>query len=222
MTDIVPEFKKKNASRKKPIYGVGINDAWYPTTIREELPKGPNGERRRKVVWVCPFYQCWKHLVERCYSESFLKKWHSYRACTMDESWLTFSVFRKWMETQDWEGNHLDKDLFVRGNKHYSPEFCVFLPPNVNTFMVDGGIGRGEHPIGVSYSKKAASCSNQFLPKGKRNEIIGWSKDPIVCHNMWKAKKHEHACRLADQQSDPRVAEALRKRYAPDTNWLEA
>ena len=74
--------------------------------------------------------------------------------------------------------------------------------------------------IGVCWKaankKFEAQCSNPF---SKDRGYLGLFDNELEAHKTWQAKKHEHACRLADIQGDPRAAEALRKRYAPDTDW---
>jgi len=118
------------------------------------------------------------------------------------------------MVTQDWQGKALDKDLLVKGNKLYSPETCVFIPESLNCFILESEANRGEYPIGVYWDKEAnkykAQCNNPFT---RKKESLGRFLDPNEAYLAWKAKKHEHALRYADQQTDSRIAEALRTRY---------
>jgi hypothetical protein len=120
------------------------------------------------------------------------------------------------MKTQDWEGKHLDKDILLPGNKMYSPDTCIFVSPALNTFLIDCGAAKGKWPIGVCWNKRfgkfAAQCSNPFT--GKRGHI-GNFNCPEKAHEAWRARKHEHALRYAEMQTDPRIAEALRTRFSP-------
>jgi len=120
------------------------------------------------------------------------------------------------MQQQDWQENHLDKDILSPGNKVYSPDTCVFIPPYLNKFLTDHGRARGEFPIGVSWNKDnrkfGARCSNPFLGK---DEHIGYFVDPDNAHEAWRARKHEHALLYAGMQKDPRIAQALRTRFSP-------
>jgi hypothetical protein len=119
------------------------------------------------------------------------------------------------METQPWAGNQLDKDILVPGNKVYSPETCVFVSSALNSFLLDHGRARGKWPLGVGPHKMTgkfrARCSNPFTGK---EESLGMFSDPADAHEAWRARKHEHALRYADMQSDPRVADALRSRFS--------
>ena len=120
------------------------------------------------------------------------------------------------MEQQDWEGKHLDKDLLIQGNKHYSPTTCVFVDQRVNKFLLAADSIRGEFPVGVHYDRKrkrfVAQCCDPFTGKAHN---IGRFHTAAEAHQAWKKRKHELACRLADIQPDARVADALRVRFLP-------
>ena len=49
--------------KNKLVYGWGVNDVDYVVQIKEELPK-VNGKRKRKTIWVCPYYQKWKSILQ--------------------------------------------------------------------------------------------------------------------------------------------------------------
>lgn len=188
---------------KKLVFGVGVNDADYAVNPRLY------GKRV-----TCPFYRSWVDMLMRCYSEKFQAKRHTYIGCTVCEEWLTFSNFKSWMQQQDWNGKELDKDLLVKGNKVYSPGTCVFVDKATNLFIGDNRASRGEWPIGVYLNNQAmkigARCSNPF--SGKR-EHLGYFKCPSQAHLAWKKRKHELALRLADLQTNEKLADALRTRY---------
>ena len=185
------------------VHGVGINDADY-----EVKP------RQGGVVVVCPFYQRWKNMLNRCYSNSCQLRQPAYIGCTVCSEWLVFSNFKRWMECQEWKGKELDKDILVSGNKIYSPETCVFIDGSINVFLTDKSSSRGELLLGVDFhrlsGKFRAQCRNQIT---KNKEHLGLFKDESSAHEAWRKRKHEIACQLADSQTDERVANALRTRY---------
>jgi hypothetical protein len=111
----------------KLVHGVGINDANYKVTDR--------ANRNLPITWRCPYYVTWSSMLARCFSKSFKKANPAYEGCTVTSNWLKFSNFRSWMQTQDWQGKELDKDLLFAGNKLYSPEMCVFLEAKINSFI---------------------------------------------------------------------------------------
>lgn len=189
---------------KKLVFGVGVNDAGY--TVQPTV----NGERS-----LCQFYRAWSQMIGRCYDANLQDRMPTYIGCTVCAEWLTFSNFKKWMETQSWQAKQLDKDLLVKGNKCYSPETCVFIDKVINTFMTNCDASRGEWPIGASFHKPSgkfrAACRNPFT---KKLEHLGYFTCQEQAHLAWKKRKHELACQLADLQTDERVAAALRLRYA--------
>ena len=195
--------------KSKLVFGVGINDADY--VVQPVV----NGKQM-----MCPYYMAWTHMLERCYSAKYLAKHPTYIGCYVCNDWLTFSKFKAWMETQSWVDKQPDKDLLLEGNKVYSPTTCVFVDRITNTFITDRGAARGEWPIGVDFpsteGKFRARCSNPFT---RKVEHLGYFICPSQAHKAWQAKKHEYACQLADLQEDPRVADALRQRYAPNKDW---
>ena len=119
----------------KRICGVGINDS--PTPIIKFEREGV----KRKVVWKCPFYSRWHNMIHRCYNKNYPKGY--YGKVTVYSEWLIFSKFKSWMESQDWEGKHLDKDILGDG-KEYSPEKCCFVPARINTLINESRKNNGE------------------------------------------------------------------------------
>lgn len=199
---------------KKLIYGVGINDADYVVAQKETIGY-VNGKQKRKLVWRCPFYQTWASMLMRCFSGRYIISRPTYENVTCCEEWLVFSEFKRWMEQQDWEGKQLDKDIIFPENKIYSPETCAFVSCTTNTFILTMDTSRGEYPLGVYWEEQRgkfkAMCSNPFTKKG---EHLGRFNCPKEAHEAWRKRKHELAQLVAETESDPRVVEALKKRYS--------
>lgn len=191
-------MKSKELAAPKLVYGVGRNDADYAVRKFETIGC-VNGKQKQKLVWVCPYYRTWHSMLSRCYSIKAQNRRPTYKGCSVSDDWLTFSVFKSWMEKQDWEGKQLDKDLLFEGNKVYSADACVFVTQMVNTFVCDGGAARGEWLIGVHWCKK--------------KEKLGYFTCEQQAHNAWKRRKLELAKELAAIQADEKVAEALIARY---------
>lgn len=204
---------------KRLVHGVGINDADYITQKFEYFGKiaGKNIQRR---IWACPYYEKWKSLLLRCYDVKHQATRPKYSGCFVCEEWLTFSNFKAWMEKQDWEGKELDKDLLVMGNKLYSPETCVFITHQVNSFITEADASRGEYLIGVTWkapnNKFQANVKNPFT---KMKEYLGLFITEEQANRAWLKRKLELARLLAEKQDDPRVAEALIKRYENYGKW---
>ena len=132
-----------------------IDDADYKPTIQVYMGKGLSP----KTVWTCPFHKTWKNMLYRVYVQG-LKPTSCYYGCSVADEWFTFSKFKAWMETQDWEGKQLDKDLMVWGNKVYSPETCIFVSQDLNNNLKYTTMPR-KYPRGISKrcQRYAASIS---------------------------------------------------------------
>ena len=208
----VRKLEAPNLDAPRLVYGVGINDADYVVVKWETIEV--KGVRKRKRVWECPYYRAWANMLERCYSTKFQERNPTYKGCSVSEEWLTFSNFRRWMESQDWEGMQLDKDILFAGNNVYSAKTCVFITSIVNTFTVDCRASRGEWSIGVYWNKQAgkflSQCSN---PLTNKREHLGIFTCEDEAHQAWLKRKLELAHLLAAEQTDERVAKALISRY---------
>lgn len=196
--------------KTKLVGGWGVNDVVYET---------------RKNEWVCPYYAKWRGMIVRCFDLKLQDNHPTYKGCTVCDDWKYLSNFIEWVDSQpnkDWQNCELDKDILVRGNKQYSPDTCLFIPRSLNSFVNGNSKVRGDLMIGVSFIKRSKKnpyrthCSDPLKTKSK---YIGLFPTELEAHKAWQAKKHEYACMLADMQEDPRVADALRQRYAPDKDW---
>lgn len=203
-------MKKKS----KLFCGVGINDADYVVQINETTGYTESGKRIQKLVWICPFYSRWTSMLTRCYSEKHHKRCPTYIGCCVLPEWHYFMTFRGWMEKQDWEGKHLDKDILLSGNRIYGPDTCVFVDAKVNLFLLERQNHRGEWPIGVyfhkAHGKFQAKCKDVITGKRK---YLGFYLTAEEAHRAWLTFKLEQARILADEQTDPRIAKALIQRY---------
>lgn len=202
------------------MYGVGVNDVDY--VIQITVAAGyVNGKRKQKQVWTCPFYETWKSMLMRCFSEKYKSKYPTYKDVTCCEEWLLFSNFKHWMEQQEWVGKQLDKDILVPASKVYSPETCAFVSQITNMFVVASDAARGEWPVGVYWNKKErkfqSQCCNPFT---KKVEYLGRFNCPLEAHEAWRKQKHELAQLVAETETDSRVKEALKKRYSKE-EWYK-
>lgn len=196
----------KLRKRNKLVFGFGINDADY------NVYKMEGGAGYQRVVWRCPFYARWHGMLGRCYDSKRRKKAKSYEGCSVIKEWLRFSIFKAWMETQDWEGKQLDKDILVQGNRVYGPDTCVFVDVKTNNFFLERTAARGEYPIGVSlYKRTGLYRASASSPDG--SIILGNFDNPEDAHDAWLSYKLEQARKLAKEQADPRVADAIIDRY---------
>lgn len=195
---------------KKLIYGVAENDLEDHITQKVEYycGEGSKLKNKKRVVWYCVIYNKWYGMLTRCYKKSELERHPTYENKYVCDDWLKFSKFKAWMETQDYDGKDLDKDLLFEGNTIYSPETCVFIPQELNKFLLEKTAQR-ELPFGVSYHKKKGKYIAQT-----GGVQMGTFDDPYSAHEAWALGKYKKAIEFASNQTDERIAKALIKRYA--------
>jgi len=108
------------------VYGVGTNDADYQVATTGAIGS------KRETIWRCPYYQRWTNMLYRVYGSGR----PAYADVSVCKDWLVFSNFRSWMETQDWQGKELDKDIL--GSSVYGPDACLFVHKVVNMLSIVG------------------------------------------------------------------------------------
>lgn len=189
------------SSIKKFVQGIGINDAGYQVTTRNE-----DGKNK-----VCPYYRTWASMLARCQSAKCHILQPTYKGCSVCDEWLHFSNFKRWMEQQDWEGKQLDKDLLVGGNKVYSPLTCIFLPSCINKSLTLRGSRRGAYPVGVSYVKRDRvykACCNNGAGKA---EYLGSFTVSKEAHRAWQVAKISVLNRIKDSEQNNFIKEGLQR-----------
>jgi hypothetical protein len=142
-------------------------------------------------------------MLSRCYSEAYQTRYPTYKGCTVHNKWLTFSVFKSWMQTQDWEGKQLDKDLLISGNKCYSSTTCLFVTSQINKLLTDSAAARGLYKKGVTRNgigKYIASCNVD----GKK-EHLGCYLTEEAAHQAYLTFKSELVTTVAYNQEDVRI-----------------
>ena len=186
--------------QRRPVFGHGINDADYHIHSIDA-----HGKRH-----VCPYYKVWANMLERVFSAKVHERRPTYRTCTIDESWKVFSNFKRWMESQDWDGKALDKDILNPGNKHYGPDTCVFISHALNNLLTLRGNARGPYPLGVSQTSMrgftyfVASCS--FYGKQRR---LGYFKTVEEAATAYRNAKLGYIRDLAANEPNPRIRGSL-------------
>lgn len=117
----------------------GCRECYLDSQKRENRGVGYNNVRNSNSK---KSYNTWRCLLLRCFDENYKAKHPAYKDCTMCDEWLLFSNFDSWFNKHYIEGWQLDKDLLSRGNLHYSPETCCFLPIDLNNIYKRNLSGR--------------------------------------------------------------------------------
>mgnify|MGYP003616804659 CR=1 FL=1 len=184
------------------VYGIGILGTRHPSTI--------NGRNTKE-------YEVWHSMLSRCYSNNFKKKNPTYKGCEVSENFKYYEYFYEWchkqigFDNEDWQ---LDKDLLTKGNKVYSESTCIFIPQEINTLLIKCTALRGEHLIGVYWSKTNKSFRAMVRKNKRKKEHLGLFNTELEAFNAYKTAKEafikEQASNWKDQ-IDPRAYEALMK-----------
>jgi len=186
-------------TKRTSIYGVGINDSDYSVQPRISKTNQRNS---------CPFYLRWKEMLRRCYSEKDHLRNPTYKDCEVVEEWKYFSNFKSWMQKQDWKDKHLDKDILFPGNKIYGPNTCIFVTNQVNLLLVKCDSRRGNFPLGVS---AAIRKDKIYYQSHMGRKYLGFYDDIMEAHRSWQLEKYNHIKKVALDQTDELLKNALLK-----------
>lgn len=173
-----------------------IRDYLSPT----KLGVGVIGAREYGEVSDTKEYIHWSSMLARTIDEKYKKNFPSYKSATVCDEWLNFKTFQDWARIQIGFDNKdfvLDKDVLVKGNKHYSPSTCMFMPYKINNLFTKADTRRGEYPIGVYYAardKKIAAC----LRVNGKNKHIGYFSDSNSAFYAYKKEKEIYIQSMAE------------------------
>ena len=182
------------------VFGVGVTGTKYLTTI--------NGRNIKE-------YMLWCNMLRRCYSDNFKKKNPTYEGCEVGDKFKSYEYFYEWCHSQvgfankDWQ---LDKDLLIKGNKVYNESTCVFIPKDINSLLTKSAASRGEHLIGVCWSKTHKAFRATVRKNKGKQEHLGLFNTEIEAFNAYKKAKESFIKEQANQwksEIDPRAYNTL-------------
>ena len=166
-------------------------------------------------------YSHWSCMLTRSYCPKYQEKFPTYLTCSVDPQWHNFQEFAEWCQWQIGftdENSVLDKDLLFQGNKIYSPETCVFLPPKLNNLIVSQVRNGKDTPAGVSFQESSQKYIVSCAIDGK-NKNLGRYKCPVEAFSVYREFKEnlvkEKAYEYRDKIDD-RAFYALMNYKAPE------
>jgi hypothetical protein len=174
-------------NNKSTVYGVGfIGTGTY--------------SRKSHII----YYRLWARMLERCTTKYWIV-YPSYNGCTVTKSWHNFQNFAKWCDEKYVDGQVLDKDLILSGNKIYSPSTCCFLPPAINTMITKSNSIRGLLPIGVS---KWWNKYRSNIKIDNKKKCLGLYNTPEEAFLAYKKAKEERLILIANENKSAISIEA--------------
>ena len=137
-------------------------------------------------------YKIWNRILQRCYSEKYHKRHPAYKYATVCKEWHNFQIFAKWCEYNYIDGYDLDKDL-LGGDKIYSPETCIFIPPALNAFLANNHSTNKSGYIGVSWDNARNKWDACITDGNGKNNRIGYYTDIKDASAAYKAQRKIYA-----------------------------
>lgn len=172
---------------KAAIMGVGfMGDGKYKS-------RKPPSEGMKKYK----SYACWENMLWRVYGDHRLSNRYKGLGVKVCDEWHNFQVFCEWyLEHNKGEGFTLEKDILSHGNKVYCPEYCRFVPQELNKFFTAMNKCRGKYPVGVHFSRGKFIASLNY--KGKDETRLSYDT-PEEAFQCYKERKEFALKGLADK-----------------------
>ena len=188
----------------KLVHGIGINEGTFST-------KTGNSN--------CKTYQLWVGLLERC-TKKMWAKYPTYDGVTCSDNFKHYTFFHEWCQSQigfnyvdDGGGSwHLDKDILIKGNKHYSEDTCVFIPQRLNKLLIKRDKHRGDCPLGVFFDNSLLKFRARCSDVNGKQKHLGSFTTPEQAFQAYKTFKEALIKQVAEQyksQIDHRAYQAL-------------
>lgn len=204
--DIVVEFQDEYEARVHTKYGHFISGSVRNPCLADVFGIGILGDKHPswKDGKVIKEYAAWKRILQRCVDDHYQKFQPTYKECMVCKEWLYYPNFYEWLHAQPnfdkWFTKNrwaIDKDILMKGNKIYSPEYCCIVPQSVNSLFVKRNADRGEMPIGVheQNGRFLTTCCNPFTNK---QEYFGSYDTPEEAFQVYKTRKEEFIKQVAE------------------------
>lgn len=180
------------------------NGDYYKTnaTPIEDYILDSDGIMKPKIK--CKSFSQWNDMIKRATGSRFKEMKPTYKDCTVSENFKDFNYFHNWCLCQNGYGLdnfELDKDILIKGNKHYSEDTCCFVPPEINSLILSCKGSRGEFPIGVTKVKSTGKYITQVRRKrlGKYYSTSSYVEEAFL---KYKNVKEDYIKYLADIYKD--------------------
>ena len=175
--NIVVEFQDKYRANIITNYHAfccgSVNNPYFPTVfgvgyLGQGKYKGFIGHNEAKIE-----YKYWHSMMRRCYSKLYIEKTPSYKTCYVCDEWHNFQNFAKWFDENYYEVDdcykmNLDKDIIQNGNRIYCPEFCCFIPNNINMLFRPEDLKKKNNLPGAKRIKNSTKYEANICKNGRR------------------------------------------------------
>ena len=184
-------FKKGRV--KNPYHKTTIGTGYLGEGIAKE-----NGKLKKS-------YKVWFAMIDRCYGNNESKN-PSYKGCNVCEEWHNYGNFEKWFNENFYqiknEDMELDKDILLKHNKIYCPQYCCFVPSNINCLFTKSDKIRGECPIGVTWHKRDLVYEAWCSDRHKKDIYLGRFNDKNKAFLKYKQYKENLIKKIANEYKE--------------------
>lgn len=135
-------------------------------------------------------YKVWKSMRSRC--NGFISQ-ENYKDVSICEEWDIFLNFEKWFSDNIYEFDgilELDKDLFSKEEKIYSPDTCCFLPKEINT-LIASTKSRNQYLPGVTLNQRKKKITYTATVRNGNKEIQKTFKSQVEAFVFYKDEKEK-------------------------------
>ena len=164
------------------VFNVGMIGEKYPISIDRKLTKE---------------YNTWSGMLRRCFNEKHKNEHPTYDNASCCDDWLLYDNFYEWLHNQEnfdkWSGDNkfaIDKDILIKGNKHYGPNTCCLVPMSVNSLFAfeKPKVYDDELPIGVKKKKNKfySRCCNPITGERKYLGSYSTSEEAFFVYKQYK------------------------------------
>ena len=176
------------------VYGVGITGNKYLAKV--------NGKHTKE-------YTAWQGMLKRCFDVKYREIHQTYQSIKCCNEWLYFPNFYEWLHSQEnfdkWlSGDNwgVDKDILLKDNKIYAPEFCCLIPRHVNNLFTKTNAKRGSYPVGVYFKKQMNKYCAHISNNKLKQKHLGYFNTPEEAFQAYKSAKESYIKQIAQEEYD--------------------
>lgn len=145
-------------------------------------------------------YKTWHNMLGRCFIPKRMRG--SYEGITCCKEWLNFQNYAQWYKDNYYEVKgqrmEIDKDILVKGNKIYSPEFCVFIPQRINLLLINRKNYRGKTLLGTTHNESGSFSANA-VGSDEKSYHLGTFSTEIKAFNVYKEFRENVFKKVAEE-----------------------
>lgn len=164
----------------------------------------------------------WSTAIDRCYGKPNKNgKSDGYKGVTLCDAWLDYAEFYKYWKGKFVKDFEIDKDLLCVGNKVYSPEFCVMLPPEINKAIRVNRKSGSTLPLGITENGSGGyRAKTSFKGKESYSSTVTCPKEAFLWYKNFKETLAKSLAEKWRGKIEDRAYQALYNLEMTEKGWL--